>query len=243
MPDNDNPVRITACTVDEQGQGRPEGVVDELETVTLTVIGGPIRGVLEAVASAGAGGELAERLTQALKAIYPSIETHAAVQPGSAAASTRPPVDNGPSELERVSAHVDAVAEMHSIGGRDWQRGMHDAARLMRRADSRDETTVLVTTADPLATHYPGDRQDGALLEEAMRAAWRAGVDAAIHKTAHWMNEFVGGVGGRPAFTDLHDRLVATVGQDGELLDPDLIALYQRRATESATSTTEPPGR
>lgn len=73
-----------------------------------------------------------------------------------AAADVRPPAEE-PTELERLASHIDAVATMHSIGGRDWQRGMHDAARLLRRADNRDETTVLITTASPLATHYPGD--------------------------------------------------------------------------------------
>lgn len=56
----------------------------EIETVTLTVIGGPIRGVLQAVAREGAGAELAARLTRVLQDIYPSVETHVAVEPNPA---------------------------------------------------------------------------------------------------------------------------------------------------------------
>lgn len=54
----------------------------EIETITLTVIGGPIRGVLQAVVREGTGAELADQLTQALRDIYPSVETHTTVDRG-----------------------------------------------------------------------------------------------------------------------------------------------------------------
>lgn len=65
-----------------------------------------------------------------------------------AAASTLPPAE----ERARLARHIEAFAEMHSIGGREWQRGMRDAAQLLRRDDFAPA---------PEVTHYPDDGHQG----------------------------------------------------------------------------------